>query len=149
LAKNSLNILNEEWDKASERIRSRIERQILNNFDQEKDVDGNPFHPLTGTTKKIRREKGTWPGKILNETGKLRSGLKVSYIPVTKEWKVEANTDYARELNYGRSNMQPRKFLEIPKNWAGGKDYQREFNKFARNLFERIGKKLEKDIFDI
>ena len=149
MSKNNSDILNEEWNKISEEIRFKIEKQILNNFDNEKDVDGKPFHPLAGITKQKRRERNTWPGKILNETGNLRSGLKVSYIPATKEWKVQSDADYARELNYGRPDMTARKFLEIPRNWAGGRDYQQAFNKFARNLFKRIGKKLEKDIFDI
>ena len=130
-------IVRKEYKDYKKNFTTVLKNKVLTNFDNEEDVNGKPFHPLTGTTKKLRREKGTWPGKILNETGKLRKSLKIK----TKNEiiSIASNVSYAQELNDGREDMKPRKFLEIPDSLSKkGVDRKRLFNEFENKLLQKL-----------
>lgn len=138
-------ILEDELLNFHESLSSSIEKEILNNFDNERDVNGKPFHPLTGTTKEIRRSRGTWPGKILNETGALRNSIKVNAFK--RSVLISSSVGYAQELNDGRDNMKKREILEIPDNHAtDGKKYNLIWGRSQRKILKKYEKLLLQEI---
>ena len=125
-----------------ENLRKAIEDKVLDNIDNELDSNGQPFHPLTGFTKKKRKERNTWPGKILNETGKLRKSIKA--VKRGDSVSVKSNVSYAQELNDGRSDMQPRKFLDTPSSLdPGTEDSQKLLDKAKEELREGMFEEVE------
>ena len=52
---------------------------------------------------------------------------------------VSDSVDYGDDLNDGRSDMKPRKILEMPDNWiVGGKERDLSFQKMEKRFLNRI-----------
>lgn len=132
-----LKILDQEFNKYNKELGSSINKEILKNFDAQKDIDGNNFSPLRDSTVKQKRRAGFGDKPILVRTGKLRKSIKTSIKKQSIE--VSSNVSYAQILNNGRPDMSARPFLEIPKKFEPGtKDSEKIFDKFAKNLEKKV-----------
>ena len=113
-----LKILDEEMLSHLSNIAVGSKKLILDRFDREKDVDGKNFAKLQPATVKDRKSKG-YGGehKILKRTKDLRNSIEVT--PNFKSMNIKIDSiDYGHYLNDGRSNMEPRRIIEFPKEWA-------------------------------
>ena len=130
-------ILSEEFSSWLSEVAAGAEKQMLSNFDKEKDVNGNPFEPLKPSTVKERKSKGYGAGPILKRSGSLRNSIKVRPNMITKSFDIDYD-DHAEYLNDGRSDMEPRTIIEFPDNWdSGGSEDTRALNKTITNLENR------------
>ena len=132
-------ILSEEFSSWLSEVAAGAEKQMLSNFDKEKDVNGNSFAPLKDSTIKERRSKG-YKGShpILKRTKNLRNNIKVEANMATKSFTLDPPF-YADFLNDGRSDMEPRKIIELPDDWnEGGSKRRVIFNKLKVNLENRL-----------
>ena len=139
LATKLKKILNEEFSSYLSSLAMASEEKILKNFDNEKDVDGEPFEPLKDSTRKERRSKG-YKGShpILKRTKNLRNNIKVKANMATMGFDLDPPF-YADFLNDGRSDMEPRKIVELPDDWnEGGSKRRVIFNKLKVNLENRL-----------
>lgn len=140
-----LKILDEEFEKYNKELGSSINKEILKNFDAQKDIDGNNFSPLRDSTVKQKRRAGFGDKPILVRTGKLRKSIKTSIRK--KSIKVSSNVSYAQVLNDGRTDMAARPFLKIPEKFEPGtKDSREIFEKFAKTLEKKITNVINKAI---
>ena len=107
------------------RVAIKANKTMLNNFDQEKDVDGNNFAPLKSSTIKDRIYRNYGAGPILKRTRKLRNSIKVTPVLKKATWIIDS-VDYGEDLHDGRSNMQPRRILDFPKElYPGGSENEK------------------------
>ncbi len=139
LADKLKSILSEEFTLFLSKVASGAEKQILSNFDKERDINGNPFEPLKDSTRKERRSKGyRGANPILKRTKNLRNNIKVEPNINTKSISIDSPF-YAEYLNDGRSDMEPRKIIEMPDDWqVGGGKRNSMFNKMSNNLENRL-----------
>ena len=130
-------ILSEEYSSWLSEVAAGAEKQMLSNFDKEKDVNGNSFAPLKPSTVKERKSKGYGAGPILKRTKSLRNSIKVRPNMITKSFDIDYD-DHAEYLNDGRSDMEPRTIIEFPDDWdSGGSEDTRALNKTIINLENR------------
>ena len=139
LAAKLKSILSEEFNSFLSDVAVGAEKQMLSNFDKEKDVNGNSFAPLKDSTIKERRSKGyRGANPILKRTKNLRNNIKVEANMATKSFTLDPPF-YADFLNDGRSDMEPRKIIELPDDWnEGGSKRRVIFNKLKANLENRL-----------
>ena len=132
-------IFDEEYSSFLSDVASGATKQMLSNFDKEKDVNGEPFEPLKDSTRKERRSKGYGGSHpILKRTKNLRNNIKVEANMATKSFTLDPPF-YADFLNDGRSDMEPRKIVELPDDWnEGGSKRRVIFNKLKVNLENRL-----------
>ena len=131
-------IFDEEYSSFLSDVASGATKQMLSNFDKEKDVNGNSFAPLKDSTIKERRSKGyRGANPILKRTKNLRNSIKVIPDMGAKNIAIDSPF-YAEYLNDGRSDMEPRTIIEFPDNWdLGGSEDTRALNKTITNLENR------------
>ena len=145
MAKTELNqplkILKEEFSSHLSNIAIGAKKLILERFDAEKDVDGNPFAKLQPAT--VRNRKGS-ANPILKRTSNLRNSIEVA--PNFKSMNIKIDSlDYGHHLNDGRSNMKPRRIIEFPKEWIeGGSERENSFSETEARFSKRL-----KDFIDI
>ena len=139
LADKLKSIFDEEYSLFLSEVASGAEKQMLSNFDKEKDVNGNSFAPLKDSTIKERRSKGyRGANPILKRTKNLRNNIKVKANMATMGFDLDPPF-YADFLNDGRSDMEPRKIVELPDDWnEGGSKRRVIFNKLKDNLENRL-----------
>ena len=139
LADKLKSILSEEFTLFLSDVAAGAEKQMLSNFDKEKDVNGEPFEPLKDSTRKERRSKG-YKGShpILKRTKNLRNSIKVIVDVGAKNHSIDSPF-YAEYLNDGRSDMEARIITEFPDDWqVGGSKRSLVFNKMSNNLENRL-----------
>ena len=139
LADKLKSILSEEFTLFLSDVAVGAEKQILSNFDKEKDVNGDDFAQLKDSTKKERRSKGYGGSTpILKRTKNLRNNIKVIADMGAKNIAIDSPF-YAEYLNDGRSDMEARIITEFPDDWqVGGSKRNLVFNKMATNLENRL-----------
>ena len=139
MAKTELNqplkILKEEFSSHLSNIAIGAKKLILERFDAEKDVDGNPFAKLQPAT--VRNRKGS-ANPILKRTSNLRNSIEVA--PNFKSMNIKIDSlDYGHHLNDGRSNMKARRIIEFPKEWGlGGIESIKSKSKAIKKIEERL-----------
>lgn len=82
---------------------------VEENFEQE----GRPvaWQPLSEERKEQRRRKGTWPGKILQDTGQMAAAVQPDYD--NKSATVSNNKVYAPTQHFGRGGIPARPFMHL------------------------------------
>ena len=85
---------------------------VKDNFDTEGARLGQRWDGLSGVTKKARRTKGTWPGKILQVSGKLLGSISAKYNKTSAI--VGAAKPYAAIQHFGGPAGREKKVI-IPK----------------------------------
>ena len=141
--KKLLSIFKEEFSLFYQKVANNAQRQVLKNMKSGKDVNGDNFAKLTKYTRDERKRLG-YTGPILERTKNLRNSIK--YIADTSSMSITSDSlDYGDYLNDGRSDMAPRKILELPNNWkSGGKERDLLYNKTKEKFIDRV-----KDTFNI
>ena len=139
VADQLLKILNEEMSSHLSNIAIGSKELILERFDREEDVDGDDFKELKDSTRKERRSKGYGGAHpILKRTGNLRKSIKVIPSLGSKNVKIES-AYYGSYLNDGRSDMEPRRILEFPKEWdVDGSERIKSFSKTHERTMKRL-----------
>ena len=132
-------IFNQEFSLFLSEVASGAEKQILSNFDKEKDVDGNDFEPLKDSTRKERRSKGyRGANPILKRTKNLRNSIKVIADLGTKNVAIDYPF-YAEYLNDGRSDMKSRRIIDMPDDWkVGGSKRDSSYNAMLDRWDDRM-----------
>tara|TARA_Y100001938_G_scaffold149010_1_gene234471 strand:- start:189 stop:686 length:498 start_codon:yes stop_codon:yes gene_type:complete len=151
-------IVDSEYEKYLSRLSFEIRKEILNNFDQQKDINGKKFKRLAKSTR-LDRVRNNFPAAspILRRTGKLRDSIKVEPDLSTKSLKIESSLEYADDLSKGNHSgvwgrqsinvdMPERNFLGEPKSLRYGSKKRNDiFSKFNENVIS----KLQSEIDDI
>ena len=142
-------ILKDTFKEYLSRLAFEIRREIINNFDSEKDVDGDRFKRLKKPTEDSRKSLGFHAKRpILRRTGKLRNSISVKSNFKSKNVEIISSVKYAKHLNDGRSNMDPRRIIETPKILQpDGAKSQKLIAEFADKLEKRLIKNLGLDIY--
>ena len=143
-----INILNQEKQSYLSKVAFGSRKEILKNFDNEKDVDEKPFAKLEKATEDDRQSRG-FPRKhpILKRTGKLRNSIKITPNLKSMNWSIDS-VDYGEHLHEGRSNMKKRRILDLPMEWnIGGKEESLLFSQVNNNL-ETRGLKIIQELHD-
>ena len=132
-------IFNEEFSLFLSEVAAGAEKQMLSNFDKEKDVNGGNFAQLKDSTRKERKSKGYGGSHpILKRTKNLRNSIKVIVDVGAKNHSIDSPF-YAEYLNDGRSDMEARIITEFPDDWqVGGSKRSLVFNKMSNNLENRL-----------
>ena len=132
-------IFNQEFSLFLSEVASGAEKQMLSNFDKEKDVDGEPFEPLKDSTRKERKSKGYGGSHpILKRTKNLRNSIKVIADLGAKNVAIDYPF-YAEYLNDGRSDMEPRKIIDMPDDWkVGGSKRDSSYNAMLDRWDDRM-----------
>ena len=139
LDKKLKNILKEEKKSYLFNIAIKSQNKILERFGKEEDVDGDPFEPLKDPTKKERKSKGYGRSHpILKRTCNLKKSIKVIPRFNSMDWEI-TSLSYGEHLHKGRSNMEPRRILDLPREFKeGGKEESLIFNQTNENLQSRV-----------
>ena len=139
-------ILEEEFSSFLSSVALSAQNVILKNFDDQKDVDGDPFAELEKYTQNERRRLGygaTSP--ILKRTKKLRNSIKVIPLFKSKTFIIDSVEygDYLHDGIESKSGIKKWKILDLPKDLSpGGSKREDIFEKFAGKLEERILKQI-------
>ena len=136
------NILKEEKISYLAGIAAGSQKTMLDNFKQEKDVDGDDFMGLEVSTGKDRKRQGY--GRyhdILQRTKTLMNSIKVIPDFKSMSWIIDS-VDYGEYLHDGIDSNAGKKqwnILNLPKEWdTGGKEESIAFNQINDNLKTRV-----------
>ena len=146
-AQRAIKILKKEYSVYLKTVAQKTQDQVLSNFDNEEDVNGNRFAPLKDFTRDQRERQGYGrSGPILKRTNKLRKGLKCVALPSKETIEFRYSVDYAEYLNDGRDNMDERKIIEMPDNYKiGGSDREVLYKNFEEKVLSGIADILKED----
>ena len=147
LDKQLKNILREEKISYLNGIAIGSQKTMLDNFKQEKDVDGEDFMGLEDSTARIRKKEG-YGGyhKILQRTKTLMNNIKVIPDFKSMSWIIDS-VDYGEYLHDGIDSKKGKKqwnILNLPKKWdTGGKEESIAFNQINDNLKTRVSEVIQ------
>ena len=104
------------FSKYVQSLLSEYKNIVLENFDKEKDIDGDNFAPLRPATV---RSRGGATGPILKRTGNLRNSF-IAKVKNHVDMSFKNTAYYSSYLREGRHNMESRDFLSFPESLAVG-----------------------------
>ena len=135
--KKLLSIFKEEFSLFYQKVANNAQRQVLKNMKSGKDVNGDNFAKLTKYTRDERKRLG-YTGPILERTKNLRNSIK--FIADTSSMSITSDSlDYGDYLNDGRSDMEPRRILEFPKEWdVDGSEMIKSLSKTHERTMKRL-----------
>jgi phage gpG-like protein len=90
-----------------------VEGDIQHRFDteaKEETSSSRKWKGLAKSTKRLRKSRGTWPGLILTETGKMRESIQITR-QTNKSIKITATDPKAPVHHFGLGGMPRRPFM--------------------------------------